>query len=460
MRAFDEMPGPPPASTIPAAYALMKEVRKDLLGLVLGTFRELGDVFRLEVLGRKQVLVMAPAQNREVLLEHASAFEKGKDYTDRRKGLAKFGGAGLITSNGDFWKRQRRLVAPALHAKRIASYGEAMIGAGRGAMEGWKAGDVVEMDHAMMAAALEIVARTMFSTTIARETERIAEATHALHGMFEANNSAWTLLPAWFPTLQRMREDRAVATLDEIVYRMIRERRPTPDGPISDTGDLASMLLSAEDEDGSRMTDVQARDEMVTMFIAGHETAANTLAWSWILLAKDAAVRATLDEELTRVLGPAGPSRRLPETSDYRTLRYTEAAVKEALRLFPPAFTVMRTAVADTDVGGFAIPAGTDVSLVPYATHRDARFFPDPERFDPTRFLGESEPDRYTWLPFGGGPRVCVGNAFAMMETTLVLATIASRFRPVLAEGVEPVPVPGVTLRPSGPLRMRLEPAR
>jgi cytochrome P450 len=459
MRAFDEMPGPPPASTIPAAYALMKEVRKDLLGLVLRTFREMGDVFRLEVLGRKQVLVMAPAQNREVLLEHASVFEKGKDYTDRRKGLAKFGGAGLITSNGDFWKRQRRLVAPALHAKRIASYGEAMIRAGRGAMEGWKAGDEVEMDRAMMAAALEIVARTLFSTTVASETERIADATHALHGMFEANNSAWTLLPAWFPTFQRLREDRAVATLDEIVYRMIRERRPTADGPVSDTGDLASMLLSAEDEDGSRMTDLQARDEMVTMFIAGHETAANTLAWSWILLAKDAAVRATLDEELGRVLGPAGASRRLPEASDYRALRYTEAVVKEALRLFPPAFTVMRTATADTSVGGFAIPKGTDVSLVPYATHRDARFFPDPERFDPTRFLGEVEPDRYTWLPFGGGPRVCVGNAFAMMETTLVLATIASRFRPVLADGVDPVPVPGVTLRPSGPLRMRLEPA-
>jgi cytochrome P450 len=207
------------------------------------------------------------------------------------------------------------------------------------------------------------------------------------------------------------------------------------------------------------MTDLQARDEMVTMFIAGHETAANTLAWSWILLAKDAAVRATLDEELGRVLGPAGASRRLPEASDYRALRYTEAVVKEALRLFPPAFTVMRTATADTSVGGFAIPKGTDVSLVPYATHRDARFFPDPERFDPTRFLGEVEPDRYTWLPFGGGPRVCVGNAFAMMETTLVLATIASRFRPVLADGVDPVPVPGVTLRPSGPLRMRLEPA-
>ncbi|MFO0709697.1 MAG: cytochrome P450 [Sandaracinus sp.] len=460
MRAFDEIPGPPPASTLPAAYALMKEVRKDLLGLVLRTFEEMGDVFRLEVLGRKQVLVRAPAQNREVLLDHASAFEKGKDYTDRQKGLAKFGGAGLVTSNGDFWKRQRRLVAPALHAKRIVGYGEAMVRAGREAMASWKEGDVVEMDQAMMATALEIVARTMFSTTVAGETQRIADATHALHGMFEANNSAWTLLPAWFPTLQRMREDRAVATLDEIVYRMIRERRPTPEGAVRDSGDLACMLLSAEDEDGSRMTDVQARDEMVTMFVAGHETAANTLAWAWICLAREPAIRAALDEELARVLGPAGPDRRLPEAADVRALRYTEAVIKETLRLFPPAFTMMRTAIADTSVGGYAIPRGTDVSLVPYATHRAAHVFPDPTRFDPTRFLGEAEPDRFAWIPFGGGPRVCVGNAFALMETTLVLATIASRFAPVLAEGCDPRPVPGVTLRPSGPLRMRLEAAR
>ncbi|MBX7196449.1 MAG: cytochrome P450, partial [Sandaracinaceae bacterium] len=254
--------------------------------------------------------------------------------------------------------------------------------------------------------------------------------------------------------------DRAVATLDEIVYRMIRERRPTPEGAVRDSGDLACMLLSAEDEDGSRMTDVQARDEMVTMFVAGHETAANTLAWAWICLAREPAIRAALDEELARVLGPAGPDRRLPEAADVRALRYTEAVIKETLRLFPPAFTMMRTAIADTSVGGYAIPRGTDVSLVPYATHRAAHVFPDPTRFDPTRFLGEAEPDRFAWIPFGGGPRVCVGNAFALMETTLVLATIASRFAPVLAEGCDPRPVPGVTLRPSGPLRMRLEAAR
>jgi cytochrome P450 len=458
-RPTDEIPGPPPANSIGAAFDMMKLVRGDLLGVVCEGFVQYGDVYRIEVLGRKQVLVIAPAQIREVLLDHAACFEKGRDYTDRQKGLAKFGGAGLVTSNGDFWKRQRRLVAPALHKKRIASYAAAMIGAAERTLAGWKAGDTVDVDHAMMETALDIVGRTLFSTDVRKDVDRIGEATQALHGMFEANNSVWTILPAWFPTLQRMREDRAVSTLDEIVYRLIHERRASEKAEVKDTGDLASMLLAAEDEDGSRMTDVQARDEIVTMFIAGHETAANTLAWCWILLAEHPEIEARMHAEIDGVLG-SGSTRRAAVPDDYASLPYTEAVIKETLRLYPPAFTFMRSCIADTTLGDFAIPKGMDVSVVPYATHRDARFFPDPLRFDPERFLGEREKaiDRYAWVPFGGGPRVCVGNAFALMETTLVVASIASRFRLRLAEGQAIKPVPGVTLRPSGPVRMELAP--
>jgi len=456
MVTTSRMPGPPPANSIFAAYALMKAVRKDLLGLITQSFVDHGDVFCLEVLGRKQVLAIAPAQIRELLVEHAASFEKGFDYTDRRKGLAKFGGSGLITSNGAFWKRQRKLVAPALHHKRIASYGQAMIDAALRVSNGWQDGQIIEVDHAMMKAALDIVARTMFDADLAEDADRIAAATHTLHGMFEANNSVWTLLPGWFPTLQRMRENAAVRTLDEIVYRLIRERRPDPKGPVREGNDLASMLLSAETEDGERMSDREARDEIVTMFIAGHETAANTLSWTFLLLAKHPEVEAKLHQELDRVLGA---SHRDPTPDDCRSLLYAEAVIKESLRLYPPAFTVMRHCNADVTLGGHLVKKGMDVSLVPYATHRDARFFPDPLRFDPERFLGEREKtiDRYAWIPFGGGPRVCVGNAFAMMETTLVLATIASRFRLTLADGVELVPVPGVTLRPEGPVRMGLQ---
>ncbi|MBX3272343.1 MAG: cytochrome P450 [Sandaracinaceae bacterium] len=452
MRASDEIPGPPPADSIPAAYRLMKEVKKDLLGLVLAAFEEYGDILQLRVLGRRQVLVRSPDLIREVLVGQAKCFEKGKDYTSRRKGLAKFGGMGLLSSNGELWRRQRKLVAPALHAKRVASYADAMILAGEEAMADWQDGSVVEVDRAMMHAALRIVARTMFSREIGAEADVIGEATHALHGMLEANNSAWTLLPDWFPTLQRMREDRAVERIDEVVYRLIRERRPTPDGPVEDGGDLASMLLSAEDDEGARMSDEQARDEIVTMFIAGHETAANTLGWAWVELARNPEVEATLHEELDRVLGG-----RAPRPDDYRALPYTRAFIEETLRRWPPAFTFLRTCVAEAELGGYRIEPGADVSLVPYATHRDARHYPDPERFDPARFLGEAREarDRYAWIPFGGGPRVCVGNAFALMETTFVLATIAARYRLTLPEGEDVVPVPGVTLRPSGPLRMR-----
>lgn len=444
------MPGPPPANSVFAAYGLMKAVRKDLLGLITQSFTDYGDVFCLEVLGRKQILCIAPAQVREVLVEHAGSFEKGFDYTDRRKGLAKFGGSGLITSNGEFWKRQRKLVAPALHHKRIASYGQAMIDAAVEGAQRMRDGETLAFDHAMMKVALDIVARTMFDAELGADADRIAAATHTLHGMFEANNSAWTLLPAWFPTPQRLRENAAVRTLDEIVYRLIRARRPTPKSPVREGDDLACMLLSAETEEGQRMSDEEARDEIVTMFIAGHETAANTLSWTFVLLAQHPEVEAKLHAELDAVVKDGTPK---PE--DYRALPYTEAVIKESLRLFPPAFTVMRHCKADVMVGGLPVKKGMDVSLVPWATHRDARFFPDPLRFDPERFLGEREKsiDRYAWIPFGGGPRVCVGNAFAMMETTMVLATLASRFRFALTDGVPP-PVPGVTLRPKGPLRM------
>jgi cytochrome P450 len=242
--------------------------------------------------------------------------------------------------------------------------------------------------------------------------------------------------------------------MDAIVYRLIRDRRPTPDGDVRDLGDLASLLLLAEDEDGERMSDEQARDEIVTMFFAGHETSANALTWAWILLAQHPDIEARMHEELDAVLDG-----RRPTAADYRSLELTSAVMKEALRLFPPAFTFQRVCVEETSLGGYRIPAGTDVSLVPYATHRDARFFTAPGRFDPMRFVGDraSDIDRYAFIPFGGGPRVCAGQAFALMETTLVLATIGGRFRLRLEEDRDVEPAPGVTLRPRGPVRMRVE---
>ncbi len=453
MRAFEEIPGPPAANSIGSAYKLMRMVQSDLLGMVCAAFQEYGDIVVLEVLGRKQVLVIAPAQIREVLVEHADCYVKGADYTDTQKGIAKFTGAGLLTSNGELWKRQRRLVAPALHKKRIASYTQAMVEASEATLDGWKDGQTIELDHAMMATTLEIVARTLFHTDVSRDAERIAEAMKVLQGMIEANNSAWTILPAWFPTAQRMRENRAVRTLDEVVYRLMRERRPTEDGPVVDTGDLCSMLLGAEDEEGKRMSDRQARDEIVTMFLAGHETTANTLLWTWILLAQHPETEAKLHEELDRVLGG-----RAPTVDDLRSLELTEAIIEESLRLYPPAYTFMRSCVKDTTLGDYAIPAGTDVSMIPYATHRDPRFFADPAAFVPERHLGEraKEIDRYAWIPFGGGARVCVGNAFAMTEAIVMLAMVASRFTLRLVEGQEVRADPGLTLRPKAPLRATL----
>jgi cytochrome P450 len=449
MLGFEEIPGPPPANSIPAAYRLMREVQRDLLGLVQRCFREYGDVFKFEVFGRKQVLAIAPPEVRQVLTD--PAYIKGKDYTDRLKGIAKFAGRGLITSNGELWKKQRRLVAPALHATRVASYLETMTSAAERVLGRWRPGELVELDAAMMHTTLEIVGRSLFRADVSEDALRISRAMSALQGMVAANNSVATILPAWFPTPQRLRENRAVRVLDSVVYPLIRGRRSHENADVVDTGDLASTMLLARYEDGGRMSDEQVRDEIVTMFLAGHETTANALNWVFIELARNPAVRTKLEAEVDRVLGAGAPTvEKLDE------LAYTEAVIKEAMRLHSPIFTFKRECVADTVLGGFRIPKGVDVSLLPYATHLDPRFFPEPERFDPERFLAEKPVDRYAWYPFGGGPRMCAGSGFAMMEMLLVVAWVSRRFRLELPEDQAVIGVPGITLHPKGPLRMRV----
>ena len=460
MKAISDIPGPPPANSVPSAWRLFKQVRGDLLGTLERAFAEFGDVFRLEVFGRTQLFVRSPAMIREVLVDHADCFQKGPDYTDRRKGLARFAGNGLVTSNGEFWKRQRRIVAPAFHSRSVGGYLDTMVALTTRTLEGWKDGQSLQLDDEMMALTLHLVGRTLFSTDVHDDVERIAGAMEVIHGMIEANNSPATLLPGWFPTPQRWRETRAVQTLDEIMYRLIRQRRPTPDAPVQDTGDLTSMLLRAEDEAGARMTDVQARDELVTIFLAGHETTANALSWAWLLIAQHPEVEARLHAEVDEVLGG-----RAPTLEDLKKLPWVDAIARETLRLFPPIFTFLRNCIKETTLGEYALTPGVDVSVVPWATHRDARYFSDPLVFQPERFLGERKDsiERYAYVPFGAGPRICVGNAFSMMELSVTIALIASRFRLIPEArsqgallGLVP-PEPGLTLRPRGPLPVRLQ---
>lgn len=448
---ISNLPGPPPANNLYRAFRLLRLVKKDLLGLIQGGFAEFGDIYRVEVLGRRQLLICNPQHIREVLLEKSDEFFKNIDYTDPRIGLARFLGSGLLTSNGDFWKRQRRLVAPALHVKRIAAYAQNMVDSTTRMLETWQDGKTVDIDLEMMHATLEIVAKSLFQTDVSGDAQRIAGAMGILQQMVDANNSAQAIIPAWMPTPLRFRVDRAVKNLDSIVYRLIEERKKS--GEVRDTGDLLSMLLLARDDDDRPMTDRQARDEIVTMFLAGHETTANALNWTWVLLSENPEAEKKLHEELDLVLGG-----RLPTLEDIKKLPYTEMVIKESLRLYPPAFTYSRVAVKETEIGPYRIPEGTEVAVVAYATQRDSRFWKDPESFRPERFSPENEMQipKFAWIPFGGGPRVCIGNAFAMMEACLMLAVIASRYSLRL---VNPGPVkknPRLTLRPGNGLPMIL----
>ncbi len=442
-------PGPPPMKNPFAIMRLNSELKRDLIGMLANWFHQYGDIVKVEILGGRQYIVTHPDQLHEVLVTKADKFHKDADYTDPNRGMARFLGNGLLTSDGEFWKRQRRLAAPAFHAKRIAAYADTMVAVTQQRLDHWQDNSRLALDEEMMRATLDIVTKALFNVDVSDAARRIGDAVTVLQYMAAEGNSLLSLLiPHWVPTPQRRREARSVRDLDEIVYGLIRQRR---EAGTPDLGDLLSMLMLAQDEDGSHMSDKQVRDEVVTIFLAGHETTANTLNWTFYLLAQHPDVEAQLHHELDTVLAGQPPA-----LEDLKRLPYTEMVVKESMRLYPPAYGVGRVAIEDTTIGGFDVPVGTNVGIFTYFAHRDPRWWDDPEEFNPERFSPENEPNipRYAYLPFGAGPRVCIGNSFAMMETQIMLATIAQQYQLRLAEGQKVIPEPLITLRPKGGLRM------
>lgn len=442
---------PSPSRTIPQtkpvtllnAIPFFHSLGGNFFDLIADGFRETGDLYQMTILGNPMVLIHHPDHLYELLVTRADDFHKSKDYTDGQKGLARFLGSGLLTSDGAFWKRQRKLAAPALHMKRIAAYGETMVSETAAMLDRWPTHGAIDVGHEMTQATLRIVTRTLFSLEIGADGERIGRIMSDMQEFIGATNTLETLIPAWVPTPRRFREQEAVRELDEIVYRVIADWKQHGE----DRGDLLSMLLLARDEDGQPMSDRQARDEIVTMFLAGHETTANTLNWVWYLLAQHPEVEAKLHAEVDSVLGE-----RVPTLDDLKRLPYAEQVVKEAMRLYPPAFGFSRLAVRDTELGGYPIPAGTEIQAFNYTTHRDPRWWTDPDTFRPERFAPEhAEPNtRYAYLPFGGGPRICIGIGFAQMEAHLMTALIAARYRLRLSPGQIVTPEPLLTLRPEG----------
>jgi len=419
---------------------------KDPLTRVTRWMADYGDIIHYKTGDRHQYMTANPEMIREVLVRQSHIFIKGPDYTNEKTGLARFMGKGLVTSNGDFWKRQRRLVQPAFHTQRITAYADTMVDYTLERMADWPDGQVLDVDKEMMQLTLMIVGRTLFDADASTTANQVKKAVDVVQ---KASNTA-NLLPGWVPTPLRIRSRRANAMLDRIVYGFINQRRATGE----DRGDLLSMLLLSEDEDGERMTDEQVRDEAVTLFLAGHETTANALNWTFWLLAQNPEAEARLHQELDKVLQGNRPT--LP---DLKRLPYTDMVIKEAMRLMPPVWSIGRVNREATEIMGYSFPEWSGIQICIYLAHRHPDIWERPNEFLPERWADPSidEIPKYAYLPFGGGPRVCVGNSFATMEANLLLATMAQRYRMRLINGVDIVPQPFITMFPRDGLPMQLE---
>lgn len=441
-------PGPPKITGIIAQLRFMAELSRNFMGYLVENNRRYGDVFQFQVGDFRQYVVTEPDLIHEVLVGQSSKFQKDMQYTDKKRGLARFLGNGLLTSNGEFWKRQRRLVAPSLHARRIDSYAETMVDYTLDSMNGWRDNTRLDISREMNRLTMRIVGKTLFNADVSGDVQNVATAMTTIQHYFGERSAS--LLPTWIPTPMERRARQANRTLDEISYRLIETWNQSGE----DRGDLLSMLLLAEDEDGKHMTDAQARDELVTLFLAGHETTANALNWTWYLLAQNPEAEAKLHAELDAVLGGKPPT-----LDDLKRLPYTEMVVKESLRLYPPAFGFGRVATEDLQLGDYFVPKDTVVAVTSYIVHHSPRWWDEPEAFRPERFTPENEAarHRYAYVPFGGGPRVCIGNGFAMMEAQLLLATIASRYQFRLQPGQTVEMLPLITLNPKDGLPMTVQ---
>ena len=383
-------------------------------------------------------LVSDPSLIEDILVGGAGHFRKGQALERSKRVL----GEGLLTNEGAAHLRQRRLVQPAFHKARIAAYAEAMIHAAVGVRDAWREGVPLDVSREMNRLALTIVADTLFGAAVGSDadTQRVQQAITDVVEMFDLVMVPFAEWLMRLPLPRVRRYDAARRALDAVVYRIIAERRASPE----DRGDLLSMLLHADDpEGGGTMSDRQLRDEVITLFLAGHETTGNALTWTWVLLARHPHAEQQLHAELDSVLGG-----RAPTADDLPRLSYTRAVIAESMRLYPPAWTMGRRPLRPYRCGDYEVPVDALILMSQWIVHRDPRYWPEPERFDPSRWAGEAKGrPRFAYFPFGGGTRICVGESFAWTEAMLALATIAQRWRLVLdpAHPVEPQPL--ITLR-------------
>jgi cytochrome P450 len=432
---------PPGPRGLPLIGSLLPYAR-DPLGFLTRCAREYGDVVRLRGPGLTFYVLTHPDHIEQVLRSRHRDFIKWKLLRD----TAALFGSGLLTSEGDLWRRQRRLATPAFQAKQVETYAPVIVESTLRLLQSWQPGRARVINEDMRRVTLAVLARTLFGVDAGAEEQAAGEALETVLDYYGSPLNS-LLLPSWLPTPANLRLRRAVRFLDGMIARLIEERRARP----TDGQELLSRLLNSRDEEGNRMDDRQLRDELVTLAFAGHKTTAATLTYCFYLLAQAPEAEARLVEELRAVLGD-----RLPTADDVSRLPFTECVVKEALRLYPPSWGIGREAIADGEIGGFHLPRGTQVVLPQWVVQRDPRWFDQPDAFLPSRWEGDLEArlPRCAYFPFGDGPRVCIGGRFAMLEAVLILAIIARRYRLELVPRQKFRLVPSVTLWPRPGIKM------
>lgn len=442
---------PPGPRGLPV-LGLTLAIRRDALGTLRRVAREYGDIVRLPVAFQDRIFLNHPDFIEQVLVIQQAKFHKSELTKRIVEGLL---GQGLLISEGDFWRRQRRLAQPAFHRSRINDYAATMTESAQRHIQGWRDGEQRDLAREMMALTLDVAVRTLFGTTLPDEAQQVGHSMTFLMRYSLSRQRSPIRIPESWPTPRNQRATRERAYLDSLVYRIIEQRQSLSQtaGGNGHHADLLSLLMSAMDEDGTQMTPKQLRDETMTLFLAGHETTAQMLAWTWYLLSQNPAVEARLHEELRGVLNG-----RPPESADFPKLPYLYALMHEVLRLYPPAYIIARTSIEPSQIGGYDFPAGVTMLISQWVMHRDSRFYDDPDAFRPERWLNglADKLPAGAYFPFGDGPRRCIGQGFAMLEAAIVIATLAQRFQFRLVPGHPVEPEPLITLRPRHGIRTTL----
>ena len=437
-----ELPGPEGNSLV----GNLAQLGEDPLVFLTNCAREYGDIVPLR-LGLTPACLLTNPEYIEQVLKDRESFIKGKGL----RALHSLLGEGLLTNEGDSWFRQRRLAQPVFQQKRISGYGKVMVEYAQQMLNVWQDGETRDIHEDMMRLTLNIVMKTIFNQDVSEgESEAIANAVDVAMHWFESKRKQGFLIWEWFPRPENLRYKNAIQQMDKSIYKIINQRRSSSENP----GDLLAMLMEARDEDdGSQMSDKQLRDELATLILAGHETTSNTLSWTWMLLAQHPAVQTKLLDEINTVL-----EGRPPTVADLQHLRYANMVIKESMRLYPAVPSFGREAVKNCEIGDYLIPAGCSIIISQWVMHRSPKYFENSEVFQPERWENDLEKrlPKGVFIPFGDGPRICIGKGFALMEAVLLLVTIAQKYQLSLVPDHNIIPQPSITLRPQSGIKMVL----